>query len=114
MGAAATSLLFALVIPAAPALKSGGGLSKELIDLLPEDTAAVLVLDVQRAVKSEIGAALLKVLIEDQPDDQPIRIGDVAKEVEQIVVGQFLIDSGSGDFCVLVRLRDGSQLPKIL
>ena len=114
MGTATTWILLTLVVPAAPALKSDRGLSKELIDLLPEDTTAVLVLDVQRAVKSEIGAALLKVLVEDQPDDQPIRIGDVAKDVEHIVVGQFLIDSGSGDFCVLVRLRDGSKLPKIL
>ncbi|HKA06670.1 MAG TPA: hypothetical protein VKD71_05385 [Gemmataceae bacterium] len=103
-----------LVIPAAPALKGDRGLSKQLIDLLPEDTAAVLVLDVQRAAKSDIGSSLLKALVAEQRDDDPIRVADVAKDVEQIVVAQFLIDTGAGDFCFLVRLRDGSQLPKTL
>jgi hypothetical protein len=114
MGAAATTLLLTLVVPAAPALKSDRGLSKEFIDLLPEDTAAVLLLDVQRAVKSDIGAALLKVLVAEQENNDPVRVADVAKDVEQIVIAQFLIDTGAGDFCFLVRLRDGSQLPKAL
>jgi hypothetical protein len=69
---------------------------------------------VQRTVKSDVGSSLLKVLVADQKDDEPIRVADVAKDLEQIVIAQFLIDTGAGDFCFLVRLRDGSQLPKTL
>ena len=49
------ALLLALAVPAAPAPKVDKGLPRDLIDLLPEDTAGVLVIDVPRAGKSGIG-----------------------------------------------------------
>src|SRR5262249_47997827 len=34
--------------------------------------------------------------------------------VELVLISQFLIDKGVGDFCILMRLRDGSEIPKAL
>ena len=107
----AAALLLALAVPAAPAPKGALGLARELIDLLPEDTAAVLVADVRRAEKSEIGKAFLKALADEQPADEPIRVDDLVRDVDLVLVGQFLIDEGTGDFCFVLRLREGSGVP---
>jgi hypothetical protein len=111
----AASLLLALAVPAAPAPKAEKGLPKDLIDLIPEDTAGVLVIDVPRVAKSEIGDVFLKALAADQKDgDEPVKIADLARDVELVLVSQFLIDKSAGDFCILMRLREGSVIPKAL
>jgi hypothetical protein len=111
----AATLLLALAIPSAPAPKAEKGLPKDLIDLLPEDTAGVLVVDVPRLAKSEIGGLFLKALDEDQKGaDDPFKFDDIAKDAELVLIGQFLIDKSAGDFCILMRLREGSGIPKAL
>jgi len=109
------SLMLALAIPGAPAPKANKGLPKDLIDLLPEDTAGVLVIDLPRVAKSEIGALFLKALVADQKgSDEPIKFEDIEKDAELVLIGQFLIDKSAGDFCILLRLREGSGIPKAL
>jgi hypothetical protein len=108
------ALLLALAAPAAPAPKADRGLPKDLIDLLPEDTAGVVVLDAPKVVKSELGQVILKLITAEQGPEETIRIDDFIKDAELILIGQFLIDKGFGDFCVLVRLKDRSGLPKAL
>jgi hypothetical protein len=111
----AASLLLSLAIPTAPAPKAEKGLPKELIDLIPEDTAGVLVIDVPRVAKSEIGDVFLKALAADQKGgDEPVKIADLPREVELVLISQFLIDKGVGDFCIVLRLREGSEIPKAL
>jgi hypothetical protein len=111
----AACLFLALAIPAAPAPKAERGLPKDLIDLIPEDTAGVLVIDVPRAAKSEIGDVFLKALAaEEKGGDEPVKIADFTRDVELVLVAQFLIDKGVGDFCILMRLREGSGIPKAL
>jgi hypothetical protein len=101
------ALLLALAVPAAPAPKADKGLPKDLIDLLPEDTAGVVVLDVPRAAKSDLGKAVLKLIAAEQQPDESIQVADFARDAELVLIGQFLIDTGFGDFCFLVRLKDG-------
>jgi hypothetical protein len=108
------TLLLALAVPAAPAPKADKGLPKDLVDLLPEDTAGVVVLDVQRAAKSDLGKAVLKVIAAEQQPDESIQVADFARDAELVLIGQFLIDKAFGDFCILVRLKDGSGIPKAL
>src|SRR5262249_40577186 len=82
---------------------------------IPEDTAGVLVIDVPRVAKSEIGDVFLKALAADQKGgDEPVKIADFARDVELVLISQFLIDKGVGDFCILMRLREGSAIPKAL
>ena len=107
-------LLLALAAPAAPGPKADKGLPKDLIDLLPEDTAGVLVIDVPRAAGSGIGEAILKAIATGQSPDDPFQIADLFKESERVLVAQFLIDKGFGDFAVLVRHKEGAPLPKNL
>lgn len=104
-------LLLAL---AAPAPKADKGLPKELIDLIPEDTAAVLVLNVPKAAASDLGKTALKLALKDQTPDDPIQVDTFVRDAELVVVAQFLIDKAFGDFCILVRLKDKSDLPKTL
>ena len=108
------ALLLALAVPAAPAPKADKGLPKDLIDLLPEDTAGVLVFDVPRAAKSGIGETILKTIAAGQAPDDPFPVADLFKEAELVLVAQFLIDKGFGDFAVLVRHKAGADLPKAL
>jgi hypothetical protein len=108
------ALLLALAGPAAPAPKAEKGLPKDLIDLLPEDTTAVIVIDAPKVAKSELGQVILKLIAAEQAADEPIKLDDFVKDAELILAGQFLIDDGFGDFCVLIRLKDGSRLPKAL
>ncbi|MBO0700433.1 MAG: hypothetical protein J2P46_18695, partial [Zavarzinella sp.] len=110
----AASLLLALASPAAPALKPDRGLPKDLIDLLPEDTAAVLVIDVPRVAKTELGALVVKLLVAEDGADSPISVADVVRDAELVLIAQFLIDKGAGDFLVLLRLKAGSGIPKAL
>ena len=110
----AVALLLALAVPAAPAPKADKGLPKDLIDLIPEDTAGVLVLDVRAAAKSEIGRAFLKGITAEQTPGEPIRVADFVRDAELVIVAQFLIDQGFGDFCVLVRHKEKSDIPKAL
>jgi hypothetical protein len=107
-------LLVLLAVPAAPAPKAESGVPKNLIDLLPEDTAAVTVIDVARVAKSEFGAAFWKGFAAAQGDEEPIRVADVVREVEFALIGQFLIEECAGDFCFILRLRDRSGFPKSL
>jgi hypothetical protein len=108
------ALLLALAVPAAPAPKAGKGLPKELVDLIPEDTAGVLILDVPAAAKSDIGKAFLKVITAEQKPDEPIQVTDFVRDAELVIVAQFLIDQAFGDFCILVRHREKSDIPKAL
>lgn len=108
------ALLFALALPAAPAPKAEKGLPKDLIDLIPEDTAGVLVLDVPTAAKSDIGKAFLKPILAEQKPDEPIHVDDFVRDAELVIVAQFLIDQGFGDFCILVRHKEKSDIPKAL
>jgi hypothetical protein len=108
----AATLLLTLAVPAAPAPKADKGLPKDLIDLLPEDTAAVVVLDVPRAATSDIGKAIFKVIQTEQQPDEPVQVADFVKDAELVLIGQFLIDKAFGDFCILVRLKAGSEIPK--
>jgi hypothetical protein len=110
----AASLLLALTVPAAPARKADRGLAADLIDLLPEDTAAVLVIDIPRATRSEIGSFALKLLLAEEGADNPLPLADVARDAEQVLIAQFLIDKGAGDFLFLLRLKAGSDIPKTL
>src|SRR5262245_60123668 len=114
MSSAASALLLLLSVPAAPAPKAERGIPKELIDLLPEDTAAVVVMDVARIAKSEFGTAFWKGFAAAQGDDEPIRVAEIVREVEFALIGQFLIEEYSGDFCFILRLREGSKLPESL
>jgi hypothetical protein len=110
----AASLLLALTTPSAPALKTDRGLPKDLIDLLPEDTAAVLVIDVPRVVKTDLGALVVKLLAAEEGADSPVPFADLARDAERVVIAQFLIDQGAGDFLFLLRLKAGSGIPKAL
>ena len=115
MSTVTAGLFLALVIPSAPAPKTDRGIPKELIDLLPEDTAAVVVLDGTRIMKSEYGAAVVEASGQlAQKAEEPIRVADLARDIELALIAQFLIDEHAGDFCVVLRLRDGSGLPKAL
>ena len=108
------ALLLALAVPAAPAPKADTGLPKDLIDLLPEDTAGVLILDVPKAARSEIGKAVLKAVTAEQQASDPVQVADFVRDAELVVVAQFLIDKAFGDFCILVRHTDKSNIPKTL
>lgn len=110
----AASLLLALASPAAPALKPDRGLPKDLIDLLPDDTAAVLVIDVPRVARTDLGALVVKLLVAEEGADSPISVADVVRDAELVLIAQFLIDKGAGDFLVLLRLKAGSGIPKAL
>jgi hypothetical protein len=107
-------LLLALAVPAAPGLKVDKGLPKDLVDLIPEDAAGVLVIDVHKAASSGVGKAILKAFTAEQDSDDPIRVADLVKDAELVVVSQFLIDTGFGDFCILLRLKEKSEIPKAL
>ncbi|HEX3148422.1 MAG TPA: hypothetical protein VHR66_10085 [Gemmataceae bacterium] len=107
------TLVLALSI-AAPAPKSDKGIPKDLIDLLPEDSAAVAVLHVQRAAKCELGKAILKVVAGEQDADDPVHVEEFVRDAEVALLSQFLIDKGFGDFCLILRLKEKSELPKTL
>jgi hypothetical protein len=107
-----TAFLLALTIPAAPAPKGDAGVPTELIDLLPADTAGVLIVDAVAAGKSEIGQTLLKLFAEQQRPDQPIAFAELGREAEWVLLSQFLIDQGVGDFCLIARLKEGSEFGK--
>jgi hypothetical protein len=109
----AVALLLALV-PAAPAAKTDRGLPKDLIDLIPEDTAGVLVIDVPKAARSAVGQAIVKALAAAEEPDEPFRVTELLKDAELLVVSQYLIESGFGDFCLLARLKEKSGVPKAL
>jgi hypothetical protein len=107
-------LLLALAIPTAPAPKGEKGLPKDLVDLIPADSVAVLVLDVPKIRDSEIGKQLAKTIGNAEPPEEPIRFAEFVQDAELILVCQFLIDKSFGDFCVIVRHKAGSELPKKL
>jgi hypothetical protein len=104
------TLLFALPIVGTPAPKHQSALTPDLIDLLPEDTSAILLIDVPRVAKSPIGRRFAKYLIEDIGDSSFVTAKDVIDDVELAVVGQFDIVQFAGDFCVILRLRPGAPL----
>jgi hypothetical protein len=114
MSPVTVGLLLSIALPGAPAPKAERGVPKDLIDLLPEDTAAAVVMDVTRIAKSEFGAAFWKGFSAAQGDDEPIRVADIVREVEFALIAQFLIEEYSGDFCFILRLREGSKLPESL
>ena len=108
------ALVLALTLPAAPAPKADKGLPKVLIDLIPEDTAGVLVIDTPRAAKSDIGQAILKEIATGQTPDDPFQVADLIKDADLMIVSQFLIDKGFGDFCLIIRHKENAGLPKAL
>jgi hypothetical protein len=103
------ALFLSLVGPAAPGAKADAGVPKDLIDLLPPDTAAVMVVEVPRVAKSEIGQAIINLFVDQQRADQLLEFADLAREAQWVVLGEFLIDKGVGDFCLIVRLREKSE-----
>jgi hypothetical protein len=106
-------MLLALAL-AAPAPKTEKGLPKDLVDLIPADSAAVLVLDVPKIRDTEIAKQFVKTIGSEQPADEPIRVAEFVQDAELILACQFLIDKGFGDFCVIVRHKAGSEVPKKL
>ena len=107
-----TAFLLALTVPAAPAPKGDASVPTELIDLLPADTAGVLIVDAVAARKSEIGQTVLKLFADQQRPDQPIAFAELGREAEWVLLSQFLIDQGVGDFCLIARLKEGSEFGK--
>ena len=99
---------------AAPAPKAVRGLPNDLIDLLPEDTTAVVVLDTPKGLKSDLGQVVLKLIAAEQSADGALPVADVLKDAELVLMSQFLIDDGFGDFCFVIRLQAASGLPKTL
>ena len=114
MTAVAAALLLSLAGPAAPGGKADKGIPKELIDLLPEDTAGVMVIDATKAGKSEIGQTILKLFAAEQRPGETIEFAELGREARWVVLGQFLIDEGVGDFCLIARLKDGSKYGQAL
>jgi hypothetical protein len=115
MSAISTALFLAIALPAAPAPKNDkAGIAKDLIDLIPEDAAAVAVLNVPKAVKCELGKGILKIVAREQDADDPIHVDEFVRDAEVVLLSQFLIDKGFGDFCLIVRLKEKSDLPKEL
>lgn len=108
------ALVLALAVPAAPAPKADPGLPADLIDLLPEDTAGVLVVDVPRTVQADVGRTILKLFDTLQRPGEPLHIADLGPEAESVLLAQFLIDKAAGDFALIVRLKDGSGYGKAL
>jgi hypothetical protein len=107
-------LLLALALPAAPAPKAEKGLPRDLIDLIPADTAAVLVVDATKIGNTPFGQQLFKELGREQTAGDPVQFSDFAKDAELVLICQFLIDKGFGDFCAIVRHKAGSEIPKKL
>ena len=108
----AAALLLALAVPAAPvapAAKADKGVPKDLIDLLPEDAAAVMVVDARKVAKNEIGQSIIKLFAAQQRPDQLLEFADLAREAEWVVLSQFLIDKAVGDFCLVIRLKEKSD-----
>lgn len=108
----AAAILLTLTIPTAPAPKADAGVPADLIDLLPADTAGVLIVDAVAAGKSEIGQTILKLFADQQRPDQPIAFAELGREAEWVLLAPFLIDKGVGDFCLIVRLKEKSEFGK--
>jgi hypothetical protein len=108
----AAAILLTVTIPTAPAPKGDAGVPADLVDLLPADTAGVLIVDAVAAGKSEIGQTILKLFADQQRPDQPIAFADLGREAEWILLAQFLIDTGVGDFCLIARLKEKSEFGK--
>lgn len=108
------ALVLALAVPAAPGPKTDKGLPRDLIDLLPGDTTAVLVVDVPKATRSGIGDAVRKAIVDEQSPDDPLQVADIFKDAELLIVSQFLIDKGFGDFALLIRHKEEAGLPRNL
>lgn len=115
MTSISTAFFLALAIPAAPAPKSDkGGIPKDLIDLIPEDSAAIAVLNVPKAAKCDLGKAILKIVANEQDATDPVHLDEFVRDAELVFLSQFLIDKGFGDFCLIIRLKEKSELPKAL
>ncbi|HJZ93575.1 MAG TPA: hypothetical protein VKE40_22045 [Gemmataceae bacterium] len=108
----AASLLLTLSAPAAPALR-GEKIPPALIDLVPADTAGVLVIDVPRLTKTTIGRAGLRE-IERRLSTQTVKLDGLLKDIDVLLIAQFAIVEFAGDFCFLAHVRDGSKLPEEL
>jgi hypothetical protein len=108
----AASLLLTLSAPAAPALK-GEKIPPALIDLVPADTAGVLVIDVPRLTKTTLGRAGLRE-IERRLSTKTVELEGLLKDIDVLVIAQFAIVEFAGDFCFLAHVRDGSKLPEEL
>jgi hypothetical protein len=114
MTAALTSVMLTLPLFGAPAPK-GASAADALIDLLPDDTAAIMVLDVPRLAKSPVGKRLVEILQAQAKETKYpwFDFEKFAKDIELLVVGQYAIDQIAGDFFFLARLREGAELPKL-
>jgi len=108
-----SAMLLTAPLIGAPAPKAQATVDA-LVDLLPDDTAAIMVLDMPRLAKSPFGKRMLEVL-SAQPTNLPwLDFNKLGKDVDLAVVGQFAIEAFAGDFCFLLRLREGSEIPKKL
>jgi hypothetical protein len=114
MAPATIALLLSLAGPTAPAAKADKGLPRDVIDLIPEDTAGVLVIEPPKVVKTESGQAILKLFDAQQRPNQPLHFADLGPEAEWIVLAQFRIDQAVGDFALIVRLKADSGYGKAL
>jgi hypothetical protein len=114
MAPASIALLLSLAGPTAPAAKTDKGLPNDVIDVIPEDTAGVLVIEPPKVVKTESGQAILKLFDAQQRPNQPLHFADLGPEAEWIVLAQFRIDQAVGDFALIVRLKADSGYGKAL
>jgi hypothetical protein len=107
------SLYLTLLVPGAPALKTEKP-PQDLLDLLPEDTAAVLALDMPKLARHPVGARIVRGIAGELADDDLPHppIADLAAECEQVIVAQFGIEARVGDFLFLFRLREKATVAK--
>jgi hypothetical protein len=104
-------LLFPVLgVPAPKAL----GIPPEMIEQLPEDTTSIMVVDMPHVAKSPIGKGFIEGLQRTGREVEWLDFERWAKDVEIAVIGQHAIVEISGDFCCLFRLREGSELPKLI
>lgn len=107
------SLYLTLLVPGAPALKTEKP-PQDLLDLLPDDTAAVLALDMPKLARHPVGVRIFRGIAGELADDELPHppISDLVAECEQVVVAQFGIEARVGDFLFLFRLREKATVGK--
>lgn len=86
-----------------------GALPPDLLDLVPADTAALLLVDVPKVAKSPIGKHFVKQLT-NSVGDSKISVQHIVDDVQFAVVAQFDIVNFAGDFCMILRLHEKSTL----
>jgi hypothetical protein len=113
MNSTCTAILFATQVLGAPAPKEPP-LVHSMVDRLPDDTAAIMVVNMDSLTKTPFGKQLVEVVGANGPNLPWLDVKQISKEIELAVVGQFAIEKFFGDVCFLLRFRDGSEIPKKL